>query len=91
MQPTHVRLIREAIDAAQKFAHETTLDGCDAADIDEIAVSLGRELERPLPSAQMLATYMNSLVRSLRTQHHALPVVSQLQEVMSKSGIRADL
>jgi hypothetical protein len=90
MRPTDVRPIREAIEAAQRFAHQTTLDGCDAADIDEICAALEHELERPLPNTQTLATYVNSLLRSLRPQHHAWPIVSHVQEVMSRAGIRID-
>lgn len=88
MQPNHVKQIRETIDAAQRFAHQTSLSGCDASDIDEICEALQNELKRPLPSAQMLATYMNSLVRSLRPQHHGTQIVAQLHDVMSDAGVR---
>jgi hypothetical protein len=91
MGPTDIRSIREAVEAAQKFAHETTLDGCDAADIDELVESIEHELKRPLPKAQTLATYMNSRLRSLRPQHHARQMVARLHEVMSKAGIAIDL
>jgi signal transduction histidine kinase len=91
MRPTDVRPIREAIEAAQKFAHQTALQGCDASDIDEIAASLEHELERPLTNAQTLATYLNSLLRSLRPQHHGGSNVTRLDDVMSKAGIRIDL
>ena len=88
MQPNHVKQIRETIDAAQRFAHQTSLSGCDASDIDEICEVLQNELKRPLPSAQMLATYMNSLVRSLRPQHHGAQIVAQLHDAMSGAGVR---
>jgi C4-dicarboxylate-specific signal transduction histidine kinase len=91
VRPTDVRPIREAVEAAQRFAHGTTLDGCDAGDIDEISASLAHELERPLPNAKTLATYMNSLLRSLRPQHHAAQIISQLHDVMDKAGIHIEL
>jgi hypothetical protein len=90
MQPTHVKKIRESIDAAQRFAHATSLSGCDASDIDEICEALHNELKRPLPSAQALAMYMNSLVTSLRPQHHGAQIAAELHEAMSGAGIRID-
>ncbi len=90
MQPTHVRQIRTAIEAAQGFAHESSLSGCDAGDIDEICEALEKELKRPLPSAQTLATYLNSLARSLRPQHHGAQIVEQLHRAMGDAGIRIE-
>ena len=90
MQPTHVKKVREAIDAAQRFAHATSLRGCDADDIDEICEALQTELKRPLPSTQALAMYMNSLVTSLRPQHHGAQIAAELHEAMSGAGIRID-
>jgi hypothetical protein len=90
MQPTQVKKIRETIDAAQRFAHATSLSGCDASDIDEICEALHNELKRPLPSAQALAMYMNSLVTSLRPQHHGAQIAAELHEAMSDAGIRID-
>jgi hypothetical protein len=90
MQHADVKPVREAVKAAQSFAHETRLDGCDAGDIDELSASIERELERPLPNAETLASFMNSLLRSLRSQHHARQILSQLHDVMNKAGIRID-
>lgn len=87
IKPTDVKRIREAIEAAKKFAHETTLDGCDVGDVDELIASIEDELNRPLPSLQRLATFMNSLVRSLRPQHHGAQIAAQLDEVMDATGI----
>jgi hypothetical protein len=90
MRPTDVKRIREAIEAARKFAHETPLDGCDVGDVDEILASIEQQLTRPLPNTQTLATYMNSLARSLRPQHHGAQIVAQLHDVMSDAGIRIE-
>jgi hypothetical protein len=90
MPSVHVTQIREAVAAAQRFAQKSTLDGCDLSDVDEIILPLTHELERPNPNTQTLATYLNSLLRSLRAQPHAEEICSQLNEVMKRSGIPAD-
>lgn len=91
MKAADVKPIRAAVEAAQGFAHSSRLDACDVDDIDELVSPLERELSRALPNPQTLGTYLNSLLRSLRTQHHAEPVVSQLVKVMSDAEIPADL
>jgi hypothetical protein len=90
MHSVHVRQIREGVAAAQRFAQKSTLDGCDLSDIDEITVPLAQELERPHPNPQTLATYLNSLLRSLRAQPHAEEICAQLDEAMKASGIATD-
>ncbi len=42
IKPTDVKPIREAVEAAQRFAHATTLEGCDVGDIDELIASIER-------------------------------------------------
>lgn len=90
MHAVHVKQIQDAVAAAQRFAQKSTLDGCDLSDIDEIAAPLAHELARPQPNTQTLATYLNSLLRSLRGQPHAAEVCAQLDEVMKASGIATD-
>jgi hypothetical protein len=90
MHSIHVKQIREAVAAAQRFAQKSTLDGCDLSDIDEITAPLTHELERPQLNAQTLGTYMNSLLRSLRAQPHAEEICAQLDAVMKESGIPTD-
>lgn len=87
IKPTDVKPIREAVEAAQRFAHATTLEGCDVGDIDELIASIERELQRPLPSLQALATFMNSLATSLRPAHHGAQIAAQLHGVMNAAGI----
>lgn len=92
MRPTDVRPIREAVEAAQGFAHSSKqLNASDVDDIDQIIARLKQELNRPLPKPGTLGTYLNSLLRSLRTQHHAGPVVSQLVKVMNDADIPAEV
>lgn len=90
MRASDIKRIREAAGAAKTFAHETALDGCDAGDIDEVVLSIEQELKRPLPNAQTLAMFLNSLVRSLRPQHHGAQIAAKLHEAMSETGIRIE-
>jgi ABC-type transporter Mla subunit MlaD len=90
MHSLNVRQIREAVAAAQRFAQKSTLDGCDLSDIEEITSPLTHELERANPNKQTLATYLNSLLRSLRAQPHAKDICAQLDELMKQSGIPTD-
>lgn len=87
MHRTDVKHIREAVEAAQRFAHDAAFDGCDASDIDELSASLENELERPLPNPTTLSTYLNSMRRSLLPQHHGVEVVAQLDNAMRTAGI----
>jgi hypothetical protein len=91
LHPKDVKHIREVVEAAQRFAHESALDGCDASDIDEMSSALESELNRPLPNPTTLSTYLNSMRRSLRTQHHGIEVVTQLDLAMRDAGIPIEL
>jgi hypothetical protein len=90
MHVSHVKHIREAVAAAQRFAHESRLEGCDAADIDELSESLEHELERPAPNAQTLSTYLSSLLRSLRAEPRAGQICSQLDDAVKEAGVPVD-
>jgi len=85
-----VKNIREAVKLAERFAHGAAFDGCDVSDIDEMSSSLESELKRPLPNPVTLSTYLNSMRRSLRTQHHGVAVVAQLDQAMRAAGIAID-
>jgi hypothetical protein len=87
MYVSHVKPIREAVAAAQRFAHAGPLQGCDAQDIDEIAAAVGHELERPAPNGQTLSTYLSSLLRSLRAEPRAEQIVAQLDDAVKKAGV----
>lgn len=90
MQQAAVKSIRESIEAARRLAKETTLDGCDLSDIEELMAPLEQELQRPLPNVQTLSTYLNSLLRSLRAQPSAHEVCLQLDEAMRDAGVPRD-
>lgn len=80
-------LIREATEAAHQFAHSGTFDGCDAGDIDEIVEPVEQELQKPMPSEELLGMYLNSLARSLRAVPAARSVVKQLDTAMRAAGL----
>jgi hypothetical protein len=90
MHPTDVKHIREAVAAAQRFAHDAVSDGCDVSDIDELSASIENELKRPLPNPTTLSTYLNSMRRSLITAHHGVDIVAQLDQVMRTTGLAID-
>ena len=81
--------IQAARSAAQSAASEqgTSVDACDVSDIEEIIEPAISELERPLPNVQTLATYLNSLARSLRSQETARSAVVQLDAAMREAGV----
>jgi hypothetical protein len=90
MHVSHVKHIREAVAAAQRFALEGNLEGCDASDIDELSQSLAHELKRPTPNALTLSTYLSSLLRSLRTEPRAEQIYSQLDDAAKEAGVPVD-
>jgi hypothetical protein len=67
----------------QQFA----LDSCDADDINEVIASVDQELARPNPNRNTLATYLSSLVRSLRSRPSAQEVSTRLDAAMRKAGL----
>jgi hypothetical protein len=88
---SHVKPLRAAVEAAQRFAHTNTLSGCDADDIDEVVAVLEREFDRPLPNTQTVSTYVHSLARSLRSQRHAGEILQRLESAMSEAGVPLEL
>lgn len=79
--------IREAVRVVHKVAHSAKLDSCDADDIDEVISALDQELARPHPNKNTLATYLNSLARSLRAEPHAGNAYAQINDAMRAAGI----
>ena len=67
MEHAAIDQIREAVRAAQRVVHSAKLDRCDVDDIDEIIILVDRELARPNPNKNSLATYLNSLAHSKQT------------------------
>jgi len=82
--------IREAVQAVKHIAHNGSFDGCDISEIDELTDAVDRELVRPLPNGLTLATYLNSLARSLRAHPPARKAVLQLDAAMREAGLTTD-
>jgi hypothetical protein len=87
MNPSAIAAIREAVDAAHRFAHASTFNGCDADDIDEIIEPVNHELLKAKPNPQTLSTYLNSLARSFRADESARKVCKQLDAAMRAAGV----
>lgn len=87
MKQVDIDRLREAVEAARRAAEATALDSCDLDDLDDIVAPVRRELDRPRPNALTLNTYLNSLIRSLRTQPGAQDAIRQLREAMSAPGL----
>ena len=79
--------IRQAVRGTRKVVHTAKLDSCDVDDIDEVISALEQELARPHPNKNTLATYLNSLARSLRSEPQAGDAYSQLNDAMREAGI----
>ena len=89
MNQTAIENIRHAVDAARQVAHQD-LSRCDIDDIDELTIPLERELDAHRPNPLTLATYLNSLARSLRADPAARKICLQLDAVMRDAGIPTD-
>lgn len=90
MQRTALKHIRTAVMAARTAAHAGKFDGCDVLDLEEIIQPVERELDSNHPHANTLATYLNSLARSLRAQPQARSIVLELDGAMREAGLPTD-
>ncbi len=79
--------IRRAVRAAHDVVRTAKLDSCDVDDIDEVISALEQELARPHPNKNTLGTYLNSLVRSLRSEPSVSDACAQLNDAMRDAGI----
>jgi hypothetical protein len=90
MQRSAVEHIREAVMAARVAAQAGSLDGCDLDDLEEIIAPVEKELSSTHPHPNTLATYLNSLARSLRAEPRARSVVMKLDGAMREAGLPTD-
>jgi hypothetical protein len=87
MERSAVENIRQALAAARTAAQSAQWNSCDVEDIEEIIAPVEAELAANLPNLQTLATYLNSLARSLRAEPKARSVVMQLDAAMRGAGV----
>jgi hypothetical protein len=87
MDKAAIEKIRKAVEAAHHVVHTAKLDSCDVDDIDELISALDQELARTNPNRGTLATYLNSLARSLRSEPPASDAYVALNEAMRHAGV----
>jgi len=87
MQPSSVEEIRVALAAAQDAARQRAFDSCDIDDIEELILRVDAELRTLRPNIQTLATYLNSLARSLRADAANRSVCLQIDSAMRNAGV----
>jgi hypothetical protein len=79
--------IRAALHDAREAARQAELDGCDLDDLELVLAPAEKELEAGLPNVQTLATYLNSVARSLRAVPSARNEVLKLDAAMRAAHI----
>src|SRR5687767_4401634 len=87
MEKAAIDNIRQAVEGARQASQSGDFDSCDRGDIDEVIEAVERELQRPRPNAQTLATYLNSLARSLRWTEPAHNACMKLDAAMRGAGL----
>jgi hypothetical protein len=90
MRSHDIDSIREVLAAARTAAKSGNFDGCDRVDLEEVMLPVERELDAARPNPHTLATYLNSLARSLRSQPEARAVVLRIDEVLRDAGLPTD-
>ena len=87
MERSSLEEIQSVIAAARNAARNGQLNGCDAADIEEIIDPVENELQAPRPNTQTLTTYLNSLARSFRADRSNRALCMQIDAAMRNAGI----
>jgi hypothetical protein len=90
MQPNSVKQLCDAVAEARAAIQAGDFDGCDLDDLEEILAPVEKELGAPLPHSNTLATYLNSLARSLRAQPRTRTVLMKLDGAMRDAGLPTD-
>lgn len=87
MERTAIDNIRRALDAARGAAQDAELDGCDLDDLEDVFAPVEEELHAANPNIRTLATYLNSVARSLRAIPSARNECLQLDAAMREAGV----
>jgi hypothetical protein len=83
----HVTALRQALADVSSALENLDIDGCDMDDVQELVAKSCEELERNQPNAATLATYLNSVARSLRSQPNVRTVVLELDAAMRDAKV----
>jgi hypothetical protein len=87
MERTAIDNIRRALAAARDAAHNAAMNDCDLDDIEDVLAPAEAELDTANPNIQTLATYLNSVARSLRSVASARNECLQLDAAMREAGV----
>ncbi|HEY8539352.1 MAG TPA: hypothetical protein VIL28_10845 [Steroidobacteraceae bacterium] len=85
VQPEQAEAIRQVLVDVNDALSSLEMDACDVSDMEELIAMAHAELDSPQPKVATLATYLNSLARSLRTEPSARTVVMELDAVMREA------
>jgi hypothetical protein len=89
MQHGHIDKILVAVEMARTARRSIHLDGCDTQDLEEVLQPIEAELARPNPNPNTLATYLNSVARSLRTYPAAKDACISIDEALRDAGLQS--
>ncbi|PZN31358.1 MAG: hypothetical protein DIU71_10120 [Proteobacteria bacterium] len=90
MEKVTVEKLRAAVHTARDAAERLNLNGCDVSELDEIIEPIHRELDSNQPNVRTLATYLNSLARSLRADPAGRSACLGLDAAMREAGVPTD-
>jgi hypothetical protein len=82
--------IRQALAAAREAARQIHLSECDVDDLEQVIAPAEAELDANLPNVRTLASYLNSVARSLRAEPRGRSAVLQLDAAMRDAGVPTD-
>jgi hypothetical protein len=83
----HAASIRHVLGDVEDALAALALDDCDVSDLQEVIDKARAELDQPIPSKATLATYLNSIARSLRLQLQVRTVVLELDAAMRDANV----
>ena len=87
MTSTELTEIHQALAAVQQTVGTLTFSRCDQDDVFELIDRVELELHSAHPNVQIIATFLNSIARSLRAQPEAREACLVLEDAIEHAGI----
>jgi hypothetical protein len=87
MERAQVEDLRNTLTEIRAVARGAGLDDCDLADLEEVIAPAEAELRSNLPNVNTLATYLNSVARSLRANPTGRAACMQLDAAMRRANV----
>ena len=87
MDQTAIHRIHKAVEAAERAAHQATLDQCDVGDVDEVIATINRELASKVPNKSTLTMMLNSLAKSLTASRSASDACQEVDRALRLAGL----